>query len=508
MDADAFEEAASGARRTREPAAYRAALDLYAGELLPEDRYEEWAEDPRARLRGTYLSVLSELAGLYEERGDLGSAAQLLGRLLAEEPTSEGAHASLMRVYALWGRKGEALSQYERLKEALGRRFGAEPSASVRALREEIVAGRYPPQEAPRDLPSDSGGAHRHNLPAPRTSFVGRERELTEVKRALASTRILTLTGTGGTGKTRLVLELARDLAGTYPDGAWLVEVAPLSEPGLVPQEVASALGVREQAGRTVEEVLVEALRGKEILLLLDNCEHLLDACARFADLLLDSCPGLKILATSREPLGVVGEVVWRVPPLAVPQASSAAEELSEFAAVRLFVERACLKLPAFALTQENAHSVSEVCRGLEGVPLAVELAAARMGAMAAEHLAERLEDSLALLCSGPRTASPRQRTMRATLEWSHGLLSEKERAAFRRLSVFAGGFSLEAAEAVLPGESTAEAEVLGLISALVEKSLLVAEILPGSGEGPRYRMLEPVRQYARERLEEGYEVE
>jgi predicted ATPase/DNA-binding CsgD family transcriptional regulator len=234
----------------------------------------------------------------------------------------------------------------------------------------------------------------------------------------------------------------------------------------------------------------------------LDNCEHVLASCAGLADLLLGSCSGLKILATSREPLGVQGEVVWRVPPLSVPRASSEADELMEFSAVRLFVERARLKLPSFSLTAENAASVGKVCRGLEGVPLAVELAAARMGSMAAEHLAARLDDTLNLLSVGPRRTNPRQRTMRATLQWSHGLLPEKERAAFGRLSVFAGGFSLEAAEAVVPGESIAEAEVLDLVSSLVDKSLVVAEIAPDSGGVPRYRMLEPVRQFARERFE------
>jgi len=247
VDVEAFEEAARGARRAKEPAAYRAALDLYPGELLPEDHYEGWAEGPRASLRGTYLSWLAELAGIYEGRGDLGSAVEVLGRLLAEEPTSEGAHASLMRAYALWGRRGAALFQYGQLEDALARELGAEPSASVRALREEIAAGRYPPQEAPRNNALDGTvSAPRHNLPAPRDSFVGRERELAEVKRELASTRLLTLTGAGGAGKTRLALEASRDLAGVYPDGAWIAEFAPLSQGELVAQEVASETATRE----------------------------------------------------------------------------------------------------------------------------------------------------------------------------------------------------------------------------------------------------------------------
>jgi predicted ATPase/DNA-binding CsgD family transcriptional regulator len=332
---------------------------------------------------------------------------------------------------------------------------------------------------------------------------VGRERELLEIKRELASTRLLTLVGAGGSGKTRLALEVGRDLAGAYPEGVWLVQLASLSRGDLVAQEAAGALKVREQPGEPIEATLTRYLRNKEALLLLDNCEHLLEACANLSDALLGSCPRLRILATSREPLGVADEVVWRMPPLAVPQSSSTADELAEFASVRLFVERARLKLPAFTLTAQNARAVSEVCRRLDGVPLAVELAAARMGAMAAEHLAERLDNSLGVLSSGPRTTSSRHRTMRATLEWSHGLLEDKERAVFRGLSVFAAGFSLEAAEAMVPGGgNVAKAEVLRLVSSLVEKSLILAEVMTGAGEEPRYRMLEPVRQYAREKLE------
>ena len=507
-DAEAFEEAATSARRNRGPAAYEAVLDLYAGELLPEDRYEEWSEEPRVRLRSTYLSLLYELAALHEGRGNLGSAEEALVKLLAEEPTSEVAHASLMRLYALWGRRGEALAQYRRLEEALSRNLGVEPSASVRALREEIAAGRYPQLDSSRNPRPEAEGFAQHNIPAPRTSFVGRERELLEVKRELASTRMLTLTGTGGSGKTRLAMEVARDLAGAYQDGAWITELASLFEGELVVQEVASVLGIREQPGKPLEEALTGYLRDKEVFLLLDNCEHLLDACARLSELLLGACPGLKVLATSREPLGVAGEVVWRVPPLPVPRDVAVIEEICTFEAVRLFVERARQGLPAFKVTPQNVRAVVEVCRRLEGMPLAVELAAARMGTMAAGHLADKLEDCLNLLSSGPRTASPRQRTMTATLEWSHRLLSEEERAAFRRLSVFAGGFTLDAAEAVIAGEGITEGEVLYLVSALVEKSLLVAEVLPGPDAGPRYRMLEPVGHYALENLKESGEEE
>ena len=505
-DTEAFEAAARGALRTKEPRAYEAALDLYTGELLPEDRYEDWTEAPRARLRKIYLSLLFEVATLHEGRGDYGSAEGALDRVLIEEPANEGAHTSLMRLYAIRGRRSEALSQYERLKVALLHTFGVEPSASVRALREEISSGRFPPPDAPRESGQKVVATSTNNLPSPRTSFVGREREVVEVKRELAMTRLLTLTGTGGAGKTRLALEVARDLAGTCPEGAWFVDLAPLSEPEVVPQAVAAALEVREEPGRPLTDTLADVLSGKNLLVLLDNCEHLIEAAADLVDVLLGRCPGLRVVATSREPLGVEGEVLWRVPPLSVPQASTPSDDLHEYAAVRLFVDRACLKVPAFGITRENAGAVCEVCRRLEGVPLAVELAAARMGSAAVEQLARRLDDALAVLSSGPRTASPRQRTMRATLQWSFGLLSEKQRAAFRRLSGFAGGFTLEAAEAVLPEEGLEEAEVLDLVSALVDKSLLIVGI--GSGHTLRYRMLEPVWQFAREKLEESGEAE
>jgi predicted ATPase/DNA-binding SARP family transcriptional activator/DNA-binding CsgD family transcriptional regulator len=523
VDVDALEEAADTARRSQDPSAYRAAIELYSGELLPEDRYEGWAESRREELRQRFLSLLVELARLYEDRAaeeDLTAALQALQRALAEEPTNEEAHVGLMRLYALLGRQGEALRQYGRLSEALSSALGGEPSASTRALREEIAAGRFPGDST--RLPSEpdgeptgetSAGARAHNLPAQRTSFVGRERERLEVKRALAMSRLLTLTGAGGSGKTRLALEVARDLVGAYPDGVWLVGLAPLSEGALVPQAVARALKVPEQPGRSLTETLVDALREKRLLVVLDNCEHLIEAAAQLADALLSACPHMRILATSREALCVEGELVWRVDPLSVPEAgpdthrAPAAGELARYEAVRLFVERARLRLPHFELTEENAGAVARICRRLEGMPLAVELAAARVRTLSVEQIAQRLGDCLKLLRGDSRTAAPRQRTLRATLEWSYNLLSEKERVLLRRLSVFAGGWTLEAAEeAAGTAEDVGEEDVLELLSKLVDKSLVVAEASARGVE--RYRLLEPVRQYARERLEESGETE
>ena len=348
-----------------------------------------------------------------------------------------------------------------------------------------------------------------NNLPASRSSFVGREREVLEIERALAATRLLTLTGAGGTGKTRLALEVARNLVEDYPDGAWITELAGLSEGTLVPQAVAGTLGVRGRPGQPLTDTLVEALRDKGMLLMVDNCEHLVEAASELVDVLLNSCPNLRVLATSREGLGVEGEARWPVPPLSVPdpQRPPTVEDLEGTEAARLFAERASERHPGFALASENVQAMTQICRRLDGIPLAIELAAARVGTLSLEQISERLEDSLKLLTGGGRTRAPRQRTLRGALDWSHKLLPEDERVLFRRLSVFAGGWTLEAAEAVVSGEDVQEGAVLDLLSNLVDKSLVVAAEAPGDG-GVRYRMLELVRQYAQELLEASGEAE
>jgi predicted ATPase/DNA-binding SARP family transcriptional activator/DNA-binding CsgD family transcriptional regulator len=510
VDVESFESAASGARRSREPAAYRAAVELYAGELLPEDLYEAWTEGKREQLRLLYHSLLIELAALHEQREEHGPAIEALERVVAEEPTSEEAHVALMRLYAFSGRRREAMLQYGRLREAFLQKLDEEPGDSSRRLYEEISSGEFPAAPSPtagRPAVARSGSPD-DNLPASLTSFVGREREILEVKRSLSMTRLLTLTGAGGSGKTRLALEVARDLVGAYRDGVWLVELAPLRDPALLPRAVVAELDVREQPGRPLEDSLSDHLRTKDMLLVLDNCEHLVEAVARLAETLLKACPMLRILATSREAIRVPGETVWPVPTLSLPQIDGAltVEGLARYEAVRLFVDRARSRLPTFELNRENARSVAAICRELDGIPLAIELACARMGALAVEQVAERLEDSLGLLTGGDRTVAPRQQTLRATLDWSHGLLSEAERALFRRLPVFAGGWTLEAAEEVYPEGGAGRDDVLDLLSRLLDKSLVVAE---AGGDGAlRYRMLEPVRQYAWERLEESAEGE
>jgi non-specific serine/threonine protein kinase len=511
VDVEVFQEASAVARRARDPAAYRAAIELYAGELLPEDRYQRWAEGRREELRSTYLNLLVELAALHEKRAEYEPAIEALRSVIAQDPPQEEAHAGLMRLYVLAGRPQEALRQYQRLEEVLSDGFGRGPHDASRRLRNEIAAGR-----APSPSPALSGGPKledppslgRHNLPATRTSFVNREREMVELKRQLAMTRLLTLTGAGGTGKTRLAQELARDLAGAYPDGVWLVQLAELSEPELMVQVVAATLGVYEQPGRPLSATLAKELRARNLLLVLDNCEHLIEAVAHLTDELLGACPKLRVLATSRESLRVPGEVVRRVPPLRVPDPKEDKalnkEGLARLAVTRLFLDRARMREEDFVFSERSVQAVVDVCRRLEGIPLAIELAAARTATLSVEQIDKRLEDSLKLLNMGFRTADPRHQTLRATLDWSHGLLCEAERVLFRQLSAFAGSWTLEAAEAVGLGDGLEEGEVLDVLSGLVDKSLV--EVGEGEHGGMRYTMLEPVSQYAREKLKEGGE--
>ena len=414
VDVDDFELAAADARRTGTPAAYRAALALYGGELLPENRYDDWVEGRRDE-----LAELS--AALADELGELG-----------------------------------------------------------------VVEGL-------RGLPIDA------------TSFVGRERELEQLGALLAGTRLLTLTGAGGAGKTRLALQLARGVEASFADGAVLVELAPVAEPAHVQEAVAAALDVRALPGRDLEAAVAEFLAGRSLLLVLDNCEHFLGAAAAVADLLLRSAPAVSIVATSREPMRVQGETVFRVPSLALPDPERSVEpdELLSYESIRLFVERARAAAPGFALEERNARDVVRICYRLDGLPLAIELAAARLGALGADAIAERLDDRFRLLRAGSSSAPTRQQTLEATLEWSHELLADDERTLLRRLAVFAGGFDLPAVEAVCSGDGLDRREVADVLARLVEKSLVAAD---DRVRDRRYRLLETVRLYAGHRLEEAGE--
>ena len=347
--------------------------------------------------------------------------------------------------------------------------------------------------------------AFPNNLPPQLTSFIGREREIAEVKHLLSTTDILMLAGSGGCGKTRLALQAAAESIERYPDGVWLVELATLAEPELLLQTVAAALKVQEVPGRTMQATFLDHVKTRSLLLVLDNCEHLITACAELVGVLTRSCPRLRILATSREPLGVPGERVWRVPSLSLPAASEVRpEQLMQSEAIKLFVERTTAVRPEFALTPHNAAGVAAVCRRLEGIPLAIELAAARMPALGVEQIAARLDERFRLLTGGGRTALPRQQTLRGALDWSYDLLSTTERALLRRLSVFAGGWTLEAAEAVCAGDGIELQQILDLLTQLIFKSLVLTD---AQRDEVRYHLLETVRQYGRQKLGESGEA-
>jgi predicted ATPase/DNA-binding CsgD family transcriptional regulator len=370
---------------------------------------------------------------------------------------------------------------------------GTDPIASRAAVRLLDVpgepwpgglAGRLPPNELPREI----------------TSFIGRDQQIADLARELSGTRLLTLIGPGGVGKTRLALELAEHQQADFADGACFVSLAGIAEPTMVPQAVVGALGLRAEGDRPVLDTLLSRLQVRTLLLVLDNCEHLLAGCGPFADALLRACPGLRILATSREPLGVAGETVWAVQPMAIPDERQAVsvDALLACEAARLFIERASAAQAGFALRPDNASAIAEICRRLDGMPLAIELAAVRVRGLTVDQIATRLGDAFRLLAGGPRAAPPRHQTLRAAVDWSYDLLSQAERALFNRLSVFVGGWTLEAAEIVCAGEAVQRDEVVHLLTRLVDRSLVVAEERSGA---MRYRLLETLRQYGAERL-------
>jgi predicted ATPase/class 3 adenylate cyclase len=396
------------------------------------------------------------------------------------------------------------------------------PGAQLRHLGEHRLRDLARPEHlyqlvAP-NLPSEFGSLRSlesvaNNLPVQLSNFIGREREMAEVKRLLGSTRLLTLTGMGGTGKTRLSLQVAADVLDTFPDGVWFVEFATIDDPSLVLETVAAALDLRQEADRPLMSTLTSFLRDRTLLLILDNCEHVMAACARLAETLLRSCPKLRVLASSREPMSIAGETAWPVPPLSLPEhwreiaaGPDAMERLGEYEAVRLFIDRATLARPAFQLTNDNIHLVAQICWRLDGIALAIELAAARIRVLTLQQIVERLDDRFHLLTTGSRNAVPRQQTLRSLIDWSHDLLSEAERRVFRRLAVFARGRTLEAIEAICSGDGVEAFEIVDLLTQLVDKSLVYVEKSPE--HGARYFMLESIWDYANEKLVAAGEAE
>jgi predicted ATPase/DNA-binding CsgD family transcriptional regulator len=393
----------------------------------------------------------------------------------------------------------EQLSEEISLRDMGTQKFAGVPSP-VRIF--QVIASdlprEFPPLRTLDNLPN--------NLPIQLTSFVGREKELTDVRKLLQNTRMLTLIGPGGTGKTRLSIQAASEMLDQYPDGVWFVELAPILDPLLVPRTTAIALGLRDEPQRPVIDMLCDFLHKKRLLIILDNCEHLVDACARMADRILHAAPDTRILASSREGLGIAGEATYRVPSLGLPDLSHLPplESLSQYEAVRLFIDRATAAFPTFAVTNNNAPAVAQVCHRLDGIPLAIELAAAKIRVLSVEQIAKRLDDRFRLLTSGSRTALERHQTLQAAIDWSYNLLSPAEQILFQRLAVFVGGWTLEAAESICEGGAIEGEDVLNLMEQLINKSLAIKEEEHGES---RYHMLETIRQYAYEKLLEAEEA-
>ena len=462
--------------------------DFYQGDLL-RDFYDDWIMPLREHYRALHLDVLLHAVGQSRAQSNYELAIEYAKKILIIDPTSEHAHQHLMFCYITLGDRNKALHQYEICHDVLQDELGVEPTRETQALYHWIK------QSVP-GIPSLA--ARITNLPIPISSFVGRNKELAKVKQLLSSARLVTLTGAGGSGKTRLAIHAATDLIDAFKDGVWWVELAQLTDPSLVPSAVAKALGLDGRSDRPMTESLKKFLHTKNALLVLDNCEHLIDACARLSEILLTSCAGIKILATSRETLSLTGEHVWPVPTLSLPNVQNITliDLLMQYEGIRLFAERAVAINPDFTPNDENALAIAQVCQRLDGIPLAIELAAARIKTMSIGEISDGLDDRFQLLTAQNRTVQTRHQTLRAAVDWSYELLTVNEKKLFCRLSVFSGGWTLEAAESVCSGEGIEEKEIPNLLARLTDKSLITSR-----ADGQRYYVLETMRQYGKEKL-------
>jgi predicted ATPase/DNA-binding SARP family transcriptional activator len=524
LDAGEF-EAILSLRDSKEPVSLKqveqvkSAVELYRGAFLEgvyiqgADGLTTWVEQEREHLHKLMARGLSWLAERSLQTGEYQEGIRYASRLVELDPLREAGQRQLMRLLALDGQRGAALSQYDRFRLVLAHELGVEPEAETVQIKSQIEAGSVGEWVTGQDRTAGTASTgelrvHPHNLPTHLTSFIGREREKEKIKSLLAGTHLLTLTGIGGMGKTRLALQVSEELLDVFPDGVWLVELAPLRDPGLVEQLVASILGLGSQSGHLLIDVIIEFIREQDLLIVLDNCEHLIDTCAQLADCLLRAVPRLKILATSRIPLNISGEVIYPLLPLGLPDVVQdvSPQDLMHTEAGLLFFERATSVQTTFRITEENVSAVAEICLRLDGIPLAIELAAARLRHLSAEQIASRLEDRFLLLTGGSRTALPRQQSLRAMLDWSYDLLTGSESRLFTSLSVFTGRFSLEAVESVCCEENDMgstdylihRTQILDLLSALVDHSLVSVQERQAE---IRYIMLETVREYALEKL-------
>ena len=521
VDVHAFRDLVEAARRTGDPRhavdLYNEALVLWRGEPLVDFVGPAWAGIEAAQLTELRLAAVSERAERMLTLGRYEQVVADLERFVTATPTHERLVGQLMTALFNAGRQATALEVYARTRHALTDELGLEPSRELRTVMQQIL--RHDPAitpEVPRPRPSADvlpGTAGRErvdpgNLPLRLTSFVGRESELVRSRELLGRYRLVTLVGAGGAGKTALGIEVGRQLGGGVRDGVWLVRLAPVSEPELLIQAVADAVGFSIEGGTATHhprDVLVSRLADRETVLVLDNCEHLVEPVASLVETVLAQCPCVRVLATSREALAVPGEVQLPVAPLPTPQEGTPPERIPDYPAVRLFLDRAEAATAGTEFDAEDLGAVAEVCRRLDGIPLALELAAARLTSLTPVELADHVQDRFAVLTSGSRTAELRQQTLRRTVDWSHELLSEAQRCLFRRLAVFRGGWTLDAARAVVPAPGLPVADVLDLLDRLVKQSLVVAD---PSGAHTRYRMLETLRQYAEEKLTEAGERE
>ena len=512
-DADCFLDVATFT--SSEPAQ---AIALYRGDFLADfylpdsEAFEEWASARRADYRRRVLEMMEGETAVHLQSARYDKAIKLAQRQIEIDNLRESSHRQLMEAWARNGRRREALSHYETLRQLLQDELAIEPEPETLALIEAIRAGelsRTAPIFAAPSFPTDNEPElAKHNLPQRLTSFIGRENEITTISDLISQNRLVNLTGVGGIGKTNLSLQVGQSIMKTFADGVWLVELAPITDADLLSQTTASVLGLRESGNQSIADYLLDYLQEKQCLLILDNCEHLINGVAQFVQMILQRCANVKILASSREVLGVLGERPFQVPPLTFPTNNQQAilEEWQQYESLRLFVERAQIVLPAFQVTADNAAAIVQICQRLDGIPLALELAAARMKLLTTAQIAGRLDDRFRLLTSGSRAAFPRQQTLRALIDWSWELLTTAEQRLLQRLSVFAGGMNLEAVEAICADETVPFYEMLDLLNELVNKSLV--NVQRKQGEETRYYLLETIRQYGQERLTAAGETE
>jgi predicted ATPase/DNA-binding SARP family transcriptional activator len=483
------------------------ALSLYEGELLP-GFYDDWVVLEREHLQAVYEQKIEHLLEKLQEEARWEENLDWSERWISFGQKPEAAYRFLMTAHAARGDMSKVAATFDRCAKSLDE-YGFEPSEQTKVLYEKLKYGKdkfeIKGSVAPTVKPPEPVNLSRTNLPVPFTSFIGRENEIDQILNLLKVNRLLTLTGPGGVGKTRLAIKCANKVLSSFSDGVWWVDLVNLNSPSLVPQAIAKVINLHEVPDQTLNQSLIEHFRSKQALIVLNNCEHLVSACAQLSDQLLSSCADLKILTTSREALNVLGETIWQVPPLTLPdgQTKLDLESLNEFESIRLFEDRSLAVQPAFELNDKNAVVVLKICRRLDGMPLAIELAAARTKIMSTDEIALRLDDCFDLLTAGSRTALPRHQTLRATIDWSYDLLSEPEKTLFRRLSVFIGGFTLEAAEVIAAGEDVSKSQVVDLLGQLINKSLvMVAASVGDLDDETRYGMLETIREYAHEKLE------